>query len=95
MGVKGEVITTPFSFVATAHALINSGVTPIFVDIDQNTLNIDPEKIEAAITKNTSAIMPVHCYGNPCNLEAIERTAKKYNLKIILLYQLNNEYLFN
>tara|TARA_R110002020_G_scaffold20990_11_gene70994 strand:+ start:2507 stop:3619 length:1113 start_codon:yes stop_codon:yes gene_type:complete len=81
--ITGEVITTPFSFVATAHALTWNGITPVFVDIDPNTFNIDPSKIEAAITPHTTAIMPVHCYGNPCDVEAIQEIADKYNLKVI------------
>ncbi|MFB9866125.1 DegT/DnrJ/EryC1/StrS family aminotransferase [Vreelandella sulfidaeris] len=81
--ITGEVITTPFSFVATAHALTWNGITPVFVDIDPNTFNIDPTKIEAAITPRTAAIMPVHCYGNPCDIDAIQAIADKYNLKVI------------
>lgn len=81
--VTGEVITTPYSFVATAHSLLWNGIKPVFVDIDPNTLNLDPAKIEAAITPQTTAIMPVHCYGHPCNTEAIQRIADNYNLKII------------
>lgn len=81
--ITGEVITTPFSFVATAHALTWNGITPVFVDIDPNTFNIDPSKIEAAITPRTTAILPVHCYGNPCDVEAIQEIAEKYNLKVI------------
>ncbi|MFJ9989491.1 DegT/DnrJ/EryC1/StrS family aminotransferase [Pseudomonas putida] len=81
--VTGEVITTPYSFVATAHSLLWNGIKPVFVDIDPNTLNLDPEKVEAAITPQTTAIMPVHCYGNPCDVEAIQRIADNYNLRII------------
>lgn len=81
--ITGEVITTPYSFVATAHALLWNGIKPVFVDIDPNTLNLDPEKIEAAITQHTTAIMPVHVYGHPCNVEAIQRIADKHNLKVI------------
>lgn len=81
--ITGEVITTPFSFVATAHALTWNGITPVFVDIDPNTFNIDPSKIEAAITARTTAILPVHCYGNPCDVEAIQEIADKYNLRVI------------
>lgn len=81
--ITGEVITTPFSFVATAHALTWNGITPVFVDIDPNTFNLDPRKIEAAITSRTTAIMPVHCYGNPCDVNAIQSIADKYNLKVI------------
>lgn len=81
--VTGEVITTPYSFVATSHSLLWNGIKPVFVDIDPNTLNLDPEKIEAAITPQTTAIMPVHCYGHPCDVESIQRIADNYNLKII------------
>lgn len=83
LGIKGEVITTPYSFVATAHSLVLNGLEPVFVDIDPNTLNIDPQKIEAAITPETQAIMPVHCYGNPCDTKAIAEIAEKHNLKVI------------
>lgn len=81
--VLGEVITTPYSFVATTHALHWHGNKPVFVDIDPDTLNLDPSKIEAAITPQTTAIMPVHCYGNPCDTEAIKKIADHYNLKVI------------
>jgi len=81
--VTGEVITTPYSFVATAHSLLWNGIKPHFVDIDPVSLNLDPRKIEAAITPQTTAIMPVHCYGNPCDVDAIQRIADNYNLKVI------------
>jgi dTDP-4-amino-4,6-dideoxygalactose transaminase len=81
--ITGEVITTPYSFVATAHSLLWNGIKPVFVDIDPNTLNLDPNKIEAAITPQTTAIMPVHCYGHPCDVDAIQKIADTYNLKII------------
>tara|TARA_R110001583_G_scaffold18565_1_gene73743 strand:+ start:81 stop:1190 length:1110 start_codon:yes stop_codon:yes gene_type:complete len=81
--IQGEVITTPYSFVATANSLKWNGIEPVFVDIDPNTLNLDPRKIEAAITPQTTAIMPVHCYGNPCDVAAIQKIADNYNLKII------------
>lgn len=81
--IKGEVITTPYSFVATTHSLWWNGIKPVFVDIDPATGNIDPNKIEAAITPNTTAIMPVHVYGKPCGTEAIQEIADKYGLKII------------
>jgi dTDP-4-amino-4,6-dideoxygalactose transaminase len=81
--VTGEVITTPYSFVATSHSLVWNGIKPVFVDIDPQTLNIDPAKIEAAITPQTTAIMPVHCYGQPCDVDAIRKIADDYNLKII------------
>ena len=80
---KGEVITTPYSFVATTHSIWWNGLTPVFVDIEPSTGNIDPEKIEAAITPNTVAIMPVHVYGQPCDHERIDAIAKKHNLKVI------------
>ena len=81
--ITGEVITTPYSFVATSHSLLWNGIKPVFVDIDPDTLNLDPKKIEAAITPQTTAIMPVHCYGRPCDVEAIELIADNYNLKVI------------
>ncbi|MBC7604852.1 MAG: DegT/DnrJ/EryC1/StrS family aminotransferase [Ramlibacter sp.] len=81
--VTGEVITTPYSFVATAHSLLWNGLKPVFVDIDKHTFNIDPAKIEAAITPQTTAILAVHVYGRPCDVEAIERIADTYNLKVI------------
>ena len=83
LGIKGEVITTPYSFVATTHALWWNGIKPVFVDIDADTCNLDPKKIEEAITERTTAIMPVHCYGIPCDTEAIQAIADKYNLKVI------------
>ena len=81
--ISGEVITTPYSFVATAHSLLWNGLKPVFVDIDPVTLNMDPAKIEAAITPQTTAIMPVHCYGTPCDVDAIQKIADIYNLKVI------------
>jgi dTDP-4-amino-4,6-dideoxygalactose transaminase len=81
--VTGEVITTPYSFVATSHALLWNGIRPVFVDIDPDTLNLDPEKIEASITPHTTAIMPVHCYGHPCNVTRIQEIANTYGLKVI------------
>ncbi len=81
--ITGEVITTPYSFVATAHSLLWNGIKPVFVDIHPDTLNLDPARIEAAITPQTTAIMPVHCYGHPCDVEAIQRIADNYNLKVI------------
>ena len=81
--ITGEVITTPYSFVATAHSLLWNGIKPVFVDIDPKTLNLDPSKIEAAITPQTTAILPVHVYGHPCDVEAIQRIADKHNLKVI------------
>ena len=83
MHVTGEVITTPYSFVATTHALWWNGIKPVFVDIDPANCGIDPEKIEAAITPKTTAIMPVHCYGKPCDTERIQAIADKYGLKVI------------
>lgn len=81
--ITGEVITTPYSFVATAHSLLWNGIKPVFADVDPNTLNLDPAKIEAAITPQTTAIMPVHCYGHPCDVDAIQKIADNYNLKVI------------
>lgn len=81
--ITGEVITTPYSFVATAHSLLWNGIKPVFVDIDPVTLNLDPARIEAAITPQTTAILPVHCYGRPCDVEAIQRIADTYGLKVI------------
>jgi dTDP-4-amino-4,6-dideoxygalactose transaminase len=83
LSITGEVITTPYSFVATSHSLLWNGIEPVFVDIDPNTLNIDPAKIVAAITPRTTAIMPVHCYGHPCDVDAIQKIADTYNLKVI------------
>ena len=83
LGIKGEVITTPYSFVATTHALWWNGIKPVFVDIDPATCNLDPDKIEAAITDKTTAIMPVHCYGIPCDTGKIQAIADKHGLKII------------
>src|SRR3546814_18300885 len=81
--ITGEVITTPYSFVATAHSLLWNGITPVFVDVDPHTFNLDPAKIEAAITPATTAILPVHCYGNPCDVQAIQKIADNYNMKVI------------
>ena len=83
MRITGEVITTPYSFVATTHSLWWNGIKPVFVDIDPKTCNLDPNRIEAAITPRTTAIMPVHVYGKPCDTEAIQEIADKYGLKII------------
>lgn len=81
--ITGEVITTPYSFVATTHALWWNGIKPVFVDIDPKTGNLDPDKIEAAITPKTTAIMPVHVYGNPCDTKRIQEIADRYGLKVI------------
>ena len=81
--ITGEVITTPYTFVATSHSLLWNGIKPVFVDIDPNTLNLDPDKIEAAITPQTTAIMPVHCYGHPCDVDRIQKIADNYGLKVI------------
>lgn len=81
--VSGEVITTPYTFVATTHSLLWNGIKPVFVDIDPATFNLDPDRIEAAITPQTTAIMPVHCYGNPCDVGRIQRIADRYGLKVI------------
>lgn len=84
LGIRqGEVITTPYSFVATSHSIWWNGLKPVFVDIEEDTCGIDPNKIEAAITPNTVAIMPVHCYGKPCKTAEIDAIAKKHNLKVI------------
>lgn len=81
--ITGEVITTPYSFVATSHSLLWNDIKPVFVDIDKHVLNLDPNKIEAAITADTSAILAVHCYGRPCEVDAIKRIADSHNLKVI------------
>ena len=81
--ITGEVITTPYSFVATSHSILWNGLKPVFVDIDPETFNIDPKKIEEAITPETTAIMPVHCYSNPCEVEAIQEIADNYGLRVI------------
>ena len=81
--ITGEVITTPYSFVATTHSIWWNGCKPVFVDIDPRTGNLDPEKIEAAITPKTTAIMPVHCYGKPCDVRRIKEIADIYGLKVI------------
>lgn len=81
--ISGEVITTPYSFVATSHSLVWNRIEPVFVDVDPDTLNLDPSKIEAAISPKTIGIMPVHCYGNPCDVESIQRIADDYNLRVI------------
>ncbi len=82
-GLSGEVITTPYSFVATAHSLLWNNLQPVFVDIDPGTFNLDPSRIEAAITDKTTAIMPVHCYGYPCDTAAIDQIARRHGLKVI------------
>ncbi len=81
--ISGEVITTPYSFVATAHSLLWNSLKPVFVDIDPATCNIDPARIEEAITPLTTAILPVHCYGTPCDVDAIQAIADTYGLKVI------------
>lgn len=81
--ISGEVITTPYSFVATSHALRWNGVEPVFADIEADSFNLDPARVEAAITPRTTAILPVHCYARPCNVEALQKIADDYNLKII------------
>lgn len=83
LDLKGEIITTPFSYVATTSSIVWEGCKPIFVDIDADTFNIDPTKIEAAITTNTSAILATHVFGNPSDIDAIEVIAKRHNLKVI------------
>ena len=81
--ITGEVITTPYSFVATAHSLLWNGITPVFVDVNPETLNIEPSRIEAAISPRTTAILAVHCYGHPCDVAAIQDIADRYNLRVI------------
>lgn len=83
LDLKGEVITTPYSFVATTHAIHWNGLKPVFCDIEKETCNIDSEKIESLISSNTSAILPVHVYGNPCNIKRIDELSKDYGLKVI------------
>lgn len=83
LGMRGEVITTPYSFVATAHSLLWNGIKPVFVDIEPGTLNLDPACIEAAITPETTGIMPVHCYGHPCDVDQIQKIADAHGLKVI------------
>lgn len=83
LGLKGEIITTPFTWIATVSAIKWEGCEPVFVDIEEDTLNIDPEKIEEKITEKTVAIMPVHVFGNPCDVDRIEELAKKHNLRVI------------
>ena len=83
LDLRGEVITTPFTFASTTHAIVRNGLKPVFCDINPDDYTIDVEKIESLITEKTSAIIPVHVYGNVCDVEAIERIAKKYNLKVI------------
>lgn len=83
LNIKGEVITSPYSFLATANSLVWNNIKPVFVDIDPITANLDPKKIEASITPNTTAIMPIHVYGHPCEVDAIEEIAKKNNLRVI------------
>ncbi|MGM1055661.1 MAG: DegT/DnrJ/EryC1/StrS family aminotransferase [Bacteroidota bacterium] len=83
LDLKDEIITTPFSFVATSSSIVWEGCKPVFVDIDKHTLNIDASKIESAITKDTSAILATHVYGNPCDVQQIEQIAKKHKLKVI------------
>ncbi|WP_460595506.1 DegT/DnrJ/EryC1/StrS family aminotransferase [Geomonas sp. Red276] len=81
--ITGEVITTPYSFVATTHALHWNGIQPVFADIDEGSFNLDPARIEAAITPRTTAIVPVHVYGNPCDVEGIQQVADTFGLKVI------------
>ena len=86
--LKGEIITTPFSFVATTSSIVWEGCKPIFTDIEPDTFNIDPLKIEAAITSNTSAILATHVYGNPCDIDAIQAIADKHGLKLFLMLRI-------
>ena len=83
MNLSGEVITTPFSFASTTHAIVQNGLTPVFCDINEDDYTIDVNKIEELITEKTTAIVPVHVYGHVCDVEAIEKIAKKHNLKVI------------
>lgn len=83
LGLRGEVITTPYSFVATTHALVRAGLEPVFVDIDPVSLNLDPARIEEAITPRTSGILPVHCYGMPCDVEAIGQISAARGLRVL------------
>ncbi len=83
MNLQGEVITTPFTFASTTHAIVRNGLIPVFCDINEENFTIDVTKIESLITDRTSAIIPVHVYGNPCNVEEIDRLARKYDLKVI------------
>ena len=83
MNLKGEVITTPFTFASTTHAIVRNGLTPVFCDINSKDYTMDAHKIESLITSRTTALLPVHVYGNPCNIEEIDRIAKKYSLKVI------------
>ena len=83
LNLRGEVITTPFTFASTTHAIVRNGLKPVFCDINPDDYTIDVEKIESLITEKTSAIIPVHVYGNVCDIEAIDRIAKKHNLKVI------------
>ncbi len=83
LDLQGEVITTPFTFASTTHAIVNCGLTPVFCDINKENFNIDVSKIESLITENTSAIIPVHVFGNPCDVQAIQEIANKYQLKVI------------
>ncbi|WP_170426135.1 DegT/DnrJ/EryC1/StrS family aminotransferase [Ruegeria arenilitoris] len=83
LGVKGEVITTPYSFVATSHAILWTDCTPVFVDVEPGSLNLGPSQIEVAITENTAAILPVHCYGHPADVDAIDAIGAKYGIPVI------------
>ncbi len=83
LDLKGEIITTPYTFASTTHAIVRNNLTPVFCDIDANNCTIDPNKIEGLITDKTAAILPVHVYGNACNIEAIDDIAKKHNLKVV------------
>jgi len=81
--LSGEVITTPFTFAATPHVLYWNNIKPVFCDIEENSWNIDPNKIESLITPSTSAILPVHVFGTPCNIESIKKIAERYGLKVV------------
>ena len=83
LNLQGEVITTPFTFASTTHAIVRNGLTPVFCDVNEDDFTIDTEKIESLITDRTCAIMPVHVYGNICNVDKIKKIADKYGLKVI------------
>src|SRR5690606_11269120 len=83
LDLKGEIITTPFSYVATTSSIVWEGCTPVFVDIESRSYNIDPTKIEHAVTSNTSAILATHCFGNPCKIDQIQEIADRHRLKVI------------
>lgn len=89
--LTGEVITTPFTFASTTQAIINNGLTPVFADVDEEYYNLNPDNIEDLITDKTSAIIPVHVFGNPCEVEKIAEIAKKYDLKLFMMQHMHLE----